>query len=171
MVIIAPLSPDGPNGYAGALRLAGGGPLQTARDALPRGGAYATAIPCSRTRFLSWKTDLYQFADTTTLSADTLLCSIAVHTGIAKHGLDLGSVMTHVAEQVPLLTGASAAAVEFAEGDDMVYRPCVGGDEFDGHALRLGASVGIAMLPDGTDMSALIERADQSMYAVKRTRG
>jgi GGDEF domain-containing protein len=37
--------------------------------------------------------------------------------------------------------------------------------------VRLGVSVGAAMLPDdGTDMNALIEHADQAMYAVKRTR-
>ncbi len=43
--------------------------------------------------------------------------------------------------------------------------------EFDGHPLRLGVSVGIAMLPDdGTDMNALIEHADREMYEVKRTR-
>lgn len=43
--------------------------------------------------------------------------------------------------------------------------------EFEGHPLRLGVSVGVAMLPDdGTDMNALIEHADQAMYEVKRTR-
>nr|WP_241021442.1 diguanylate cyclase [Burkholderia sp. Ac-20344] len=43
--------------------------------------------------------------------------------------------------------------------------------EFEGRPLRLGVSVGIALLPDdGTDMNALIERADQAMYEVKRTR-
>lgn len=43
--------------------------------------------------------------------------------------------------------------------------------EFDGHALRLGVSVGIAILPDdGTDMNALIEHADQAMYEAKRSR-
>lgn len=97
MVRIAPLSPGGPNGILPARRgagLAGGGPLQTARDALPRGGAYATAIPRRRTRFLSWKTDLYQIADTAAPSPDTLLRIIAAQTEIAKLGLDLGSVMT-----------------------------------------------------------------------------
>lgn len=43
--------------------------------------------------------------------------------------------------------------------------------EFDGHALRLRVSIGVAMLPDdGTDMTALIEHADRAMYEVKRTR-
>jgi diguanylate cyclase (GGDEF)-like protein len=43
--------------------------------------------------------------------------------------------------------------------------------EFEGRPMRLGVSVGIALLPDdGTDMNALIEHADQAMYEVKRTR-
>ncbi|WP_241303147.1 diguanylate cyclase domain-containing protein, partial [Burkholderia stabilis] len=43
--------------------------------------------------------------------------------------------------------------------------------EFEGRALQLGVSVGIAMLPDdGTDMNALIEHADQAMYEAKRSR-
>jgi diguanylate cyclase (GGDEF)-like protein len=43
--------------------------------------------------------------------------------------------------------------------------------EFEGHRLDLGVSVGIAMLPDdGTDMTQLMDHADEAMYAVKRTR-
>ncbi|AOK04180.1 GGDEF domain-containing protein [Burkholderia latens] len=67
-----------------------------------------------------------QMVDTATPSTDTLLRIIAVQTEIAKLGLDLGSVMAYVTEQVPQLTGASGAAVEFAEGDDMVYRAASG---------------------------------------------
>ncbi|WP_409362276.1 diguanylate cyclase domain-containing protein [Burkholderia contaminans] len=67
-----------------------------------------------------------QIVDTATPSPDTLLRIIAAQAEIAKLGLDLGSVMAYVAEQVPQLTGASAAAVEFAEGDDMVYRAASG---------------------------------------------
>ncbi|KVH79513.1 diguanylate cyclase [Burkholderia cepacia] len=127
MVRIAPLSPDGPNGILPARF---GRPAavrcRPLRHAPPRSGAYATAIPCRRTCFLSRKTDLNQIADTATPSPDTLLRIIAAQTEIAKLGLDLGSVMAYVAEQVPQLTGASAAAVEFAEGDDMVYRAASG---------------------------------------------
>ena len=47
---------------------------------------------------------------------DTLLRIITVQTEIAKLGLDLGSVMAYVAEQVPQLTGASAAAVGIRRG-------------------------------------------------------
>jgi len=43
--------------------------------------------------------------------------------------------------------------------------------EFEGNALELGVSVGIAILPDdGTEMTQLMDRADEAMYAVKRTR-
>lgn len=76
--------------------------------------------------FFHGKTELNQIVDTATPSPDTLLRIIAAQTEIAKLGLDLGSVMAYVAEQVPQLTGASAAAVEFAEGDDMVYRAASG---------------------------------------------
>ncbi|WP_247878215.1 sensor domain-containing diguanylate cyclase [Azospirillum sp. TSO22-1] len=42
---------------------------------------------------------------------------------------------------------------------------------FEDRALPLDASVGVAVFPhDGEEMDALIEKADQSMYAVKRTR-
>ncbi|WP_082741898.1 diguanylate cyclase domain-containing protein [Burkholderia sp. MSMB1072] len=44
---------------------------------------------------------------------------------------------------------------------------------FDGHALRLGVGIGIGIATppaDGTDMNALIERADRAMYEAKRMR-
>ena len=73
-------------------------------------------------RAFSSKTDLDQIAGTATPSPDTLLRSIAVQTEIAKPGLDPGSVMAYATEPVPQLTGASSAAVEFAESDDEVKR-------------------------------------------------
>lgn len=43
--------------------------------------------------------------------------------------------------------------------------------EFEGKPLELGVSVGIAVLPDdGTDMTQLMDHADEAMYAIKRTR-
>lgn len=43
--------------------------------------------------------------------------------------------------------------------------------QFEDHQLSLDASIGIGVCPeDGTEIEALIEAADQSMYAVKRTR-
>jgi diguanylate cyclase (GGDEF)-like protein len=43
--------------------------------------------------------------------------------------------------------------------------------EFEGRALCLGASIGLAICPeDGTQMEQLIEIADQAMYSVKHAR-
>jgi diguanylate cyclase (GGDEF)-like protein len=42
---------------------------------------------------------------------------------------------------------------------------------FEGQPMRLGASVGAAIFPeDGIEMTALVDRADQVMYSVKRGR-
>jgi diguanylate cyclase (GGDEF)-like protein len=56
----------------------------------------------------------------------TLLEIIRTQSDIAKLGLDLGGVMAFVAERAEQLTGAQGAAVELAEGDDMVYRAASG---------------------------------------------
>ncbi|MEB2605921.1 sensor domain-containing diguanylate cyclase [Burkholderia cenocepacia] len=128
MARIAPLPPDGWNGILPA-RYGWPGighvPLRTARNALPRAARMLPQARAERCTF-SRKTDLNQTADAATPSPDTLLRIIAAQAEISKLGLDLGSVMAYVAEQVPQLTGASAAAVEFAEGDDMVYRAASG---------------------------------------------
>jgi diguanylate cyclase (GGDEF)-like protein len=47
---------------------------------------------------------------------------IRMQTEIAKLGLDLGGVVSLVVDRVQSLTNAAGAIVEFAEGDDMVYR-------------------------------------------------
>jgi diguanylate cyclase (GGDEF)-like protein len=42
---------------------------------------------------------------------------------------------------------------------------------FENQTLALGASLGIAIFPDdGADVTELLDRADQAMYAAKRTR-
>jgi diguanylate cyclase (GGDEF)-like protein len=42
---------------------------------------------------------------------------------------------------------------------------------FEGATLKLGASLGLAVYPDdGTDAVALVDKADQAMYAAKRVR-
>ena len=51
---------------------------------------------------------------------------IRAQTEIAQLGLDLGGVMTFVAERVQQLTGAGGAIVELAEGNEMVYRAAAG---------------------------------------------
>jgi diguanylate cyclase (GGDEF)-like protein len=60
------------------------------------------------------------------LGADVLLEIIRTQTEIVKMGVDLGGVMSFVAERAQLLTDASAAVVELAEGDEMVYRAASG---------------------------------------------
>jgi diguanylate cyclase (GGDEF)-like protein len=51
-----------------------------------------------------------------------LLAIIRLQTEIAKLGLDLHAVMTLVAQQAQVITCATGAVVELAEGDEMVYR-------------------------------------------------
>jgi predicted signal transduction protein with EAL and GGDEF domain len=42
---------------------------------------------------------------------------------------------------------------------------------FENKQLALDASIGLAIFPDdGTELDPLIEKADQAMYAIKRTR-
>lgn len=65
----------------------------------------------------------------TTPRPERLLEIIRIQTEIAKRGLDLGGVMTFVAECAQSLTGAKGAFVELAEGDEMVYRAAAGTTE------------------------------------------
>ncbi len=62
----------------------------------------------------------------TPLDNSTLLEIIRAQSDIAKLGLDLGGVMAFVAQRSERLTRAQGAAVELAEGDDMVYRAASG---------------------------------------------
>lgn len=62
----------------------------------------------------------------TTLSPDLLLEVINLQTEIARMGLDLGAVMQLVTKRTQELTKASGAIVEFAEGEEMVYRAAAG---------------------------------------------
>jgi diguanylate cyclase (GGDEF)-like protein len=59
-------------------------------------------------------------------SQQQLLDVIALQTEIAKLGLDLSEVMDLVVERTPELINADGAAIEIAEGDDMVYRATSG---------------------------------------------
>lgn len=59
-------------------------------------------------------------------SQKQLLEIISIQTEIAKLGLDLGEVMELVVERTLPLIGADGAAIELAEGDDMVYRAAAG---------------------------------------------
>ena len=55
-----------------------------------------------------------------------LLEVIGIQTEIAKLGLDLGEVMALVVERTLPLIGADGAAIELAEGGEMVYRAASG---------------------------------------------
>jgi len=55
-----------------------------------------------------------------------LLDIINIQTEIAKLGLDLGGVMSLVAERTLPLVEADGAAIELSEGEDMVYRAASG---------------------------------------------
>jgi PAS domain S-box-containing protein len=61
---------------------------------------------------------------------------ISTQYDIATAGLDLDTVMNLVCERARILTGANAAVVELAEGDEMVYRSASG---------RLAADVGLRL--------------------------
>ncbi|HEY6898801.1 MAG TPA: sensor domain-containing diguanylate cyclase [Rhodocyclaceae bacterium] len=59
-------------------------------------------------------------------TATQLMDVINIQTEIAKQGLDLGGVMSLVVERTLPLVGADGAAIELAEGDEMVYRATAG---------------------------------------------
>src|SRR4051812_26830222 len=59
-------------------------------------------------------------------SNEALLEIIRTQTEIAKAGMDLGGVMALVTERAQLLTRATGAVVELAEGTEMVYRAVSG---------------------------------------------
>jgi diguanylate cyclase (GGDEF)-like protein len=74
-----------------------------------------------------------------------LLDVIDIQTEIAKLGLDLGEVMNLVVQRTLPLIGADGAAIELAEGDDMVYRAVAG---------CAGAHLGLR-LKQGSSLSGL----------------
>ncbi len=59
-------------------------------------------------------------------SQKQLLDVISIQSEIAKLGLDLGDVMALVVDRTLPLIGADGAAIELAEGDEMVYRAASG---------------------------------------------
>lgn len=59
-------------------------------------------------------------------STKQLMDVIAIQTEVAKRGLDLGAVMDLVVERTLSLVDADGAAIELAEGGDMVYRAAAG---------------------------------------------
>jgi diguanylate cyclase (GGDEF)-like protein len=63
---------------------------------------------------------------TVSLDAAVLLDIIDIQTDIACQGLDLGGVMQLVCQRAATLCRADGAAVELAEGNEMVYRAAAG---------------------------------------------
>lgn len=55
-----------------------------------------------------------------------LLQIIRIQTEIAQLGLDLGGTMSLMVQRLPALIGADGAAIELAEGEDMVYQSASG---------------------------------------------
>jgi diguanylate cyclase (GGDEF)-like protein len=68
---------------------------------------------------------------------------------------------------LPELTDRDSAASLAKRIAEEIRRPF----QFEDRQLPLDASIGVALFPDdGTEVESLIESADQSMYAIKRTR-
>jgi len=86
-------------------------------------------------------------------SSNKLLEIIAIQTEIAKLGLDLGGVMGLVVDKVLPLIGADGAAIELAEGEDMVYRAASGMAE---------GQIGLRLKLEGS-MSGLCVRTGETM--------
>lgn len=81
-------------------------------------------------------------------SPDKLMEIIQFQTEIAKLGLDLGGVMSMVAERTMHLVDANGAAIELVEGADMVYRATSGiAEPYLGlHLLRENSLSGLCTL-------------------------
>ncbi|WP_257010118.1 hypothetical protein [Burkholderia ubonensis] len=115
---------------------------------------------------------MYQSSDIATPPPETLLRIIAAQTEIARLGLDLGSVMAYVADLMPRLTRAAGAAVELAEGDDMVYR-AASGNAAGMLGLRRSGSLSDRCVTEGEMLRCVdseTDPRDQATYEVKRSR-
>lgn len=75
-------------------------------------------------------------------------------------GDEFGVILFHIGNR----EGVKLASRRLAQRIDMPF-------EFEQHVLKLSASIGSAVFPeDGMEMNALLEKADQAMYEVKRMR-
>ena len=99
-------------------------------------------------------------------SKEQLLDIINIQTEIAKLGLDLGGVMSLVVEKTLALVGADGAAIELAEGEDMVYRAASGiAGSYLGLRLKRDASLsglcvheGVTLRCDDSDTDPRVNR-------------
>ena len=87
-------------------------------------------------------------------NSDRLLSVIRTQTEIAKLGLDLGGVMTLVAQRAQEMANADGAVVELSEGEDMVYSAATGIAE---------AHLGLR-LRRGDSLSGLCMEANEPLY-------
>lgn len=105
--------------------------------------------------------------ETTRKRLERLLGVIRMQTEIAKQGLDLGGVISVVAQRAQVLTGANGAVVELAEGEEMVYRAAAGIAEVqlglrlrrDGSLSGLCVASGRPLLCDDAATDPRVDRA------------
>lgn len=94
-------------------------------------------------------------------SKDQLQQVIRIQTEIARLGLGLGDIMNYVVTQVPPLINADGAAVELAEGDDMVYRAAAGIAKGQiGLRLKMGGSLSGLCVRSGEIFNCADSEAD-----------
>ncbi len=113
-------------------------------------------------------------------SREKLLEVISIQTEVARLGLDLAGVMSLVVDRTLGLVGADGAAVEMAEGDEMVYRAAAGrasgslglrlgrGSSLSGLCVRQGLALRCddALTDPRTDRAACERLALRSMVVV-----
>lgn len=87
-------------------------------------------------------------------SREKLLEVIAIQTEVARLGLDLGGLMSLVVNRTLNLADADGAAVEMAEGDDMVYRAAAG---------MAGGSLGLRLNRDAS-LSGLCVSQNRALH-------
>ncbi len=94
--------------------------------------------------------------------AERLSAIIATQQQIATAGLDLQAVMSLIAERTQAITGATGAAVELAEGDELVYRAVSGTAAHSlGLRLKLDASLSGRCLRTGQALRCDDAEADE----------
>ncbi len=92
---------------------------------------------------------------------------MGVFSAIVQLGHDLGAVRACVTEEVAGLTGADGAHQVAERLAREIREPFA----FEDAPLSIDASIGLALFPeDATEPDRLLEEADRSMYAIKRSR-